>query len=239
MERRICVLGFNTLYNVEMKTNEPTLQELLEKFKELDVCCVSDAMDKLGVPCGLEGIKAIVPGKTICGAAFTVHYVPCGIEKGTVGDFLDDVQPGQVVVIDNAGRTYCTVWGGIMSKYAEKLGIEGTIIDGVCRDVPIIKETNYKIFTKGHYMVTGKDRVEIDAVNVPISISGVQIKPDDIILGDDTGVVAIPKEIAQKVLSIASEISEKESKIEEYTKQGATLSNAREKFNYHTLQTKS
>jgi regulator of RNase E activity RraA len=48
-----------------------------------------------------------------------------------MGDFLDDVQPGQVVVIDNSGREYCTVWGDLMSIAASKKGIAGTLIDGV------------------------------------------------------------------------------------------------------------
>jgi regulator of RNase E activity RraA len=212
-------------------------KNMIDKFKKLDVCCVSDAMDRLGIACGLEGIKAIVPGNTICGTAFTVHYVPCGMTKGTVGDFLDDVQPGQIVVIDNAGRTYCTVWGDLMSISATNRGIGGTVIDGVCRDLPVVKKLNYKIFTKGHYMVTGKDRVEVDAVNVPVSVSGIQIKPGDIILGDDTGVIAIPSEGAERVLAVALEIAEKEAKIEEGLAAGKSLREARAAVNYHSLQT--
>jgi len=74
---------------------------MIEEFREMDTCCISDAMDRLGIPCGLEGIKPVNPDSAMCGPAFTVHYVPCGTVKGTVGDFLDDVKPGQVVVIDN------------------------------------------------------------------------------------------------------------------------------------------
>lgn len=213
-------------------------QEMIDQFRNLDVCCVSDAMDRLGIPCGMEGIKAIVPGSVICGTAFTVHYVPCGIVKGTVGDFLDDVQPGQIVVIDNAGRTYCTVWGDLMSISAVRRGIGGTVIDGVCRDIPVIKKLNYKIFTRGHYMVTGKDRVEVDAVNVPVSISGIQVKPGDIILGDDTGVIAIPAEAAASVLKVSQEIAEKEAMIEEGLARGLSLREARAAVNYHSLQTR-
>lgn len=221
-----------------MKNRGIVQQEIVDKFKELDVCCVSDAMDRLGIPCGLEGIKAVVPVDTMCGTAFTVHYVPCGMTKGTVGDFLDDVHPGQIVVIDNAGRTNCTVWGDLMSISATNRGIGGTIIDGVCRDLPVVKRLKYKIFTKGHYMVTGKDRVEVDAVNIPVSVSGIQIKPGDIILGDDTGVIAIPLEVAERVLLVALEIAEKEAKIEEGLDGGLSLREARASVNYHSLQTR-
>ena len=82
-----------------------------------------------------------------------------------MGDFLDDVEPGQVVVIDNGGRDWCTVWGDIMSLDANLKGVSGTIIDGVCRDLPAIERIGYPIYSKGVYMVTGKDRVYVDAVD--------------------------------------------------------------------------
>ncbi len=214
------------------------MEEIISKFKALDTTSVSDALDKLGVPCGLHRIKPVLSGKSICGRAFTVHYVPCGIEKGTVGDFLDDVKPGEVIVIDNGGRDYCTVWGDIMTITANKMGIAGTVIDGVCRDIPGIVREQYPIYSKGCYMVTGKDRVEVDAVNVTVAISGVQVRPGDIILGDDTGVIVIPKEIEEKVLEIALGIEKTEKLIIDEVLKGSTLKGSREKLNYHHLQTK-
>ncbi len=214
------------------------MNEIIERFRVLDTTCVSDAMDRLGIKCALFDIKPILDGIKICGPAFTVHYVPCGIIKGTVGDFIDDVKHGEVVVIDNSGRTNCTVWGDIMSIVADKNGIEGTVIDGVCRDLPTIIKLKYPIFSKGYYMSTGKDRVEVDAVNVPVSVSGVQVRPGDIILGDDSGVIVIPKEKAKDILEVAETIDEKEKLIEEEVLKGTKLKEARQKFNYHHLQTK-
>ncbi len=213
--------------------------KLIEEIKKMDTASISDAMDKLGIPCGLLGIQAVVEGNKICGEAFTVHYIPCGIEKGNVGDFIDDVLPGQVVVIDNSGRNYCTVWGDIMTYTAKSKGIEGTVIDGVCRDVNGIKKLGYGIYTKGKYMVTGKERVTVDKVNVPVSISGVQVRPNDIILGDDSGVVCIPKERAYEVLEIAKHIEEVEQSIILEVKNGSKLKEAREKLGYHNLQSKN
>lgn len=214
-------------------------KELIELIKKMDTASVSDAMDKLGIPSGLLGIQAVVEGKKICGEAFTVHYIPCGIEKGNVGDFIDDVKPGQVVVIDNSGRNYCTVWGDIMTYTAKTKGIEGTVIDGVCRDVNGIKELGYGIYTKGKYMVTGKERVTVDKINVPVAISGVQVRPGDIILGDDSGVVCIPFEKAEEIYEIAKHIEEVEQKIIAEVKNGSTLKAAREKLGYHNLQSKN
>ena len=217
---------------------EKEVLELVARFRKLDTTSISDAMDKLGIPGGLLGIKAVNRGTRICGTAYTVHYVPCGQIKGTVGDFLDDVEPGQVVVIDNAGREYCTVWGDIMSVTAKLRGVEGTLIDGVCRDLPVLLEGGYPVFSKGWYMVTGKDRVQVDAVQVPVAVSGIQICPGDIIVGDETGAVAVPYPRAAEVAAIAESIEETEEKIIALVKQGVPLKEARKQTGYHHLQTK-
>ena len=214
------------------------MDKIVERFKKLDTTCVSDAMDKIGIECSVYGVKPIQRGEKICGRAFTVHYAPCGAVKGTVGDFLDDVEPGQVIVIDNAGRDNCTVWGDIMAKTAKKYGIAGTVIDGVCRDIPAVIECQYPIFSKGYYMRTGKDRVYVDAVNVPVTLSDIQVCPGDIVLGDDTGVVIIPQSRAEEVADIAENIDRKEQEILALVAQGYKLKDARAMTGYHHLQTK-
>jgi regulator of RNase E activity RraA len=212
--------------------------DVIDGLKKLDTTSVSDAMDRLGIVGGLLGIRPVVEGLSFCGPAFTVHYTPCGQEKGTVGDFLDDVQSGHVVVIDNGGRTYCTVWGDLMTITASRRAVAATVIDGVCRDVPGVKKYAYPIFTRGCYMVTGKDRVECDGVNVPVAVSGVRVNPGDIVMGDDSGALVIPKERAEEVYRVARDIADRESLIEKELHAGASLREARNKVNYHKLQTR-
>ena len=214
------------------------MDAILKRFQKLDTTCVSDAMDKIGVECACYGIKPVHFGQRICGRAFTVHYAPCGAVKGTVGDFLDDVAPGQVIVIDNAGRDNCTVWGDIMAKTAKKMGVAGTVIDGVCRDLPALVESGYAVFSKGYYMRTGKDRVYVDAVNVPVTLSDIQVRHGDIVIGDDTGVVVVPDSVAERVAEIAENIDAKEQEILALVEQGHKLKEARELTGYHHLQTK-
>lgn len=210
----------------------------LERWGEISTTNISDALDKLGISGGCLGIVPVVQGVKMAGTAYTVHYIPCGQAKGTVGDFIDDVKPGDVVVIDNAGREYCTVWGDILTLYSRTNGIAGTVIDGVCRDVPNIRKMGYPVFAKGHYMVTGKDRVQVDAVQVPVSVSGVQVKPGDILVGDDTGVVVIPRERADEVYAAALAIGEAEEGIERLVEEGHSIAEARRRYGYHTLQRK-
>ena len=216
--------------------NQP--DNLVKEFGKLDTTAISDALDRLGIRGGCYGITPQVLGVKAVGRAFTVRYRPCGIEKGTVGDFLDDVEPGQVVVLDNGGRTYATVWGDIMTVYAQKRGIAGTVIDGVCRDMPRIHEVKYPIYTRGHIMVTGKDRVELDGINIPVAVSDVQVRPNDIVACDDTGVVIIPHYKAEEVMKIAKEIDEIEQSILEMLAKGMTMREARKQKGYHKLQTK-
>ena len=214
--------------------------ELVEAFKALDTASVSDAMDKIGIPAGCHGIKPVVTGVKFAGRAYTVKYRACGVvERGTVGDFLDDVPTGDVIVIDNGGRTDCTIWGDIMTTLAHHKGIAGTVIDGVCRDVPKIRELGYPIFTRDYYMMTGKDRIEIEAVNVPVTVSQRQVRPGDIVVADDSGVVIVPASKAEEVLKIALEIEHAEQEILKRIAQGKTLREARAELQYHALQTKT
>jgi regulator of RNase E activity RraA len=161
-----------------------------------------------------------------------------GEVKGTVGDYIDVAQPGDVIVLDNHGRMDCTVWGDILTVTAKLKNIAGTVIDGVCRDVPNILKEQYPLFSRGRFMMTGKDRVMVEAVNVMVSIGKVQVKPGDILVGDDSGVVVIPKERAPEILKVALEIEEAENLIEDAVRKGLSIKEAREKYRYHSLQTK-
>jgi 4-hydroxy-4-methyl-2-oxoglutarate aldolase len=96
---------------------------------------ISDALDRLGRDGALLGIAPLANGQRVQGRAYTVKYIPAGNPPGTVGDYLDEVESGQVVVLDNDGRLDATVWGDILTAMAHTKGIAGTVIDGVNRDV--------------------------------------------------------------------------------------------------------
>lgn len=213
-------------------------KSLIQAFYSLSTATISDGLDRLGIRGGCEGILPVVPGVKMAGPAFTVRYVPTGEVKGTVGDYIDDAQPGDVIVLDNHGRTDCTVWGDILTVTAKMKQIAGTVIEGVCRDVPNILKEQYPLFSRGRFMMTGKDRVMVEAVNVIVSIGKVQVKPGDVLVGDDSGVVVIPGERAAEVLKVALEIEEAENLIEDAIRKGSSIREAREKYRYHSLQTK-
>ena len=125
-----------------------------------------------------------------------------------------------------------------MTFYSQKHGFAGTVIDGVCRDLPRILDTKYPIYTRGHFMVTGKDRVEVGGINVPVSIGNVQVCANDIVMCDDSGVLVVPMKRAEEVLKVAVSIDETEQQILALLDKGMSLGEAREKMGYHSLQTK-
>ena len=87
---------------------------------------VSDALDRLGLKGSAHGIAPLANGPRMASPAYTVRYVPVGDPKGTVGDYIDDIPPAAVAVLDNQGRTDATVWGDILTEYAASRGIAGT-----------------------------------------------------------------------------------------------------------------
>lgn len=214
-------------------------EDLVALFEGLDTPGVSDAMDKLGIPGQCLDVMPLADyDRVVVGPAYTVQYVSASTPPGTVGDFIDDVAPGDVVVIDNQGRTDCTVWGDIMTQYAGQHGIAATVIDGVCRDVSRALDDDYPIFSKGRFMRTGKDRVQVQSINQPVSIGGARVCARDIVVADANGVVVVPRGHAREVAEAARRIEAVEAQIRSLISQGKSLRQARQALGYHTLQSK-
>src|ERR671932_1455602 len=209
---------------------DPTVQGL----GTLPTATISDALDRLGIVGQVLGIAPLDPKFRLAGRAFTLRYRPTGlVERGNVGDYIHDVPPGEIVVLDNAGRLDCTVWGDILTAVSHRRGVGGTVIHGVCRDVSRALDLGYPIFSRGRYMRTGKDRVEVESMGQPISLGEVQVRPGDILVGDADGVVVIPRVREQEVFTTAREIEDAEQGIERETAKGLRLEEARQTFRYH------
>jgi regulator of RNase E activity RraA len=210
----------------------------VQRAAKLDTTAISDAMDRLGIAGQCLNIKPLDPRFRLTGRAFTILYGPAGTPPGTVGDYIEDVPPGGVVVLDNGGRENATVWGDILTWVATRRGVAGTVIDGACRDTHLARELGYPIYSRSYSMRTGKDRIQVEAMGGPVNIGDARVHQGDILRGDADGVVAIPRAHEDAILTNAEQIDAAESEIRRLVNEGNTLTEARAKLGYHKLQTK-
>lgn len=211
----------------------------LERARKLETATLSDALDRLGIVGQCRGIHPRDPGFTLVGRARTLLYGPAAKPAGTVGDYIDDIMPGEVMVLDNGGREDVTVWGDILTEIASRRGLGGTVIDGICRDVACCRALGYPVFARNHWMRTGKDRVQVEAYDVPVTIGEARVAKGDIIVGDADGIVVLPHDHEDAILDAAEEIHVVEEAIRQAVRQGARLDDARKANRYHQLQTRA
>jgi 4-hydroxy-4-methyl-2-oxoglutarate aldolase len=217
-------------------SNRADQDEAAGRVRRLPVTTISDALDRLGIAGHCLGIKPLDHRFTLCGRALPMRTIPIGVARGTVGDYIDDVGAGDVIVIDNGGRPDATVWGDILTFVAHAKGVAGTVIDGHCRDISRSIELGYPIYSRGWSMRTGKDRVQLDGFNVPVSIGDARVNPGDLMTGDANGVVVIPRERESAVIALAEQIHAAEEEICRAVESGMRLDEARTKFKYFELQ---
>ncbi len=208
----------------------------VERAGRIDTATLSDALDRLGIAGQCLGIKPLDQRFRMVGRAFTLLYAPVGHPAGTVGDYIDDIPPGSVVVHDNGGRENATVWGDILTFVAHRRGLAGTVIDGACRDTSLALELGYPMFSRSYSMRTGKDRVQLEATNVIVTIGEARVAPGDIVRGDSDGVIVIPRLREDEVLDAAEAIDAAEARIREAVASGLRLDEARRQMQYHLLQ---
>lgn len=211
----------------------------LQRSSKLDTTSISDALDRLGIAGQCLNIKPLDHQFQVTGRAFTILYGPAGTPPGTVGDYIDDVEPGRVVVLDNGGRENATVWGDILTWVAHRRGIAGTVIDGACRDTHLSRELGYPVYSRSYSMRTGKDRVQVEAMNGPVNIGDARVNAGDLLRGDADGVLVIPREHEDAVLDAAEEIDRIEQQIRAALSDGKTLTDARRLLGYHRLQSRT
>ena len=210
----------------------------VQRASKLDTTAISDALDRLGIAGQCLGIKPLDHRFRLAGRAFTILYGPAGSPPGTVGDYIDDVPVGGVVVLDNGGRENATVWGDILTWVAHTRGVAGTVIDGACRDTHLSLELAYPIFSRSYSMRTGKDRVQVEAMGGPVNIGDARVLQGDLLRGDSDGIVVIPKAHESEVLAVAEEIDAVEDQIRRAVQGGMNLTEARRQHGYHKLQTR-
>ena len=209
-----------------METGTPIVSKLFKKYDESELYKVfsmvstpniSDAMHRLPA---MRGIRPVWHGCRMVGKAVTVRTYPGDWAK-TV-EAIDIAGSGDALVIDAAGAEIA-VWGELASWSCKMKEIAGVVIDGGIRDVEDIQEMQFPAFARYITSAAGEPK-GFGEINVEIECGGLKVAPGDWIVGDDNGVMIIPKDKAQEMANRAMDVLERENRIREEIKRGSTLS---------------
>ena len=203
--------------------------ELLDGFTALDSCAVSDALDAVGLPAGLGGLRPMWGASAVVGFAVTVQVEP--YQPGPAGPHIAasavaEAGPCDVMVIANHARTDVSCWGGLLSLGAQVRGVRGVVVDGACRDVAEAQDLAFPVYARASVPATARGRLRQHSTGEPIVIAGVAVEPGDVVVADATGVAFVPRARAVEVLKAATAVQGREQAIAADLRAGVPLPQA-------------
>jgi regulator of RNase E activity RraA len=190
-------------------------KSIIDRTMKLYVAALSDAADEIGLPkvCMDRGIIPLTKNKRMAGFARTGKLTRSPANRPYDEKQLDvfmslgtEAVDGDLLVIDMAGATDCSAWGQILTKIGIPRGVRGAVIDGTSRDIYDIDKTNFTVFARGRHPGTMRGRLDMESVQKPIVCGGVTVNPGDLIFGDGDGIVVIPADRIEEVLTHAEEV---------------------------------
>ncbi len=164
------------------------------------------------------GIAALYRPIALCGPAFPVAAAPG--DNLAVHLALADAPAGSVLVVSTGGELHRGFWGEVMTEAALARGIVGLVTDGAVRDIRAIRDLRFPVFSGG-VAIPGTEKKEPGSRNTPVELAGVEVGPEDLIVGDDDGVVVVPKKLVGDVRSAAEARTRKEAAFIASLRQGA------------------
>ncbi|MCL2863070.1 MAG: orotidine 5'-phosphate decarboxylase [Methanimicrococcus sp.] len=207
-----------TLHASRKKSKEA---EMFEIFGKISTSNISDAMHRKGA---MRGILPKIHGKKIVGRAVTVRTF--GGDWAKPVEAIDISGPGDIIVIYN-GDDNIAMWGGLATQTAVNRKLEGVVIDGAVRDFDEIQKLDFPVFA-ANIVPNAGDPKGLGEINVEITCGGQTVNPGDIIVGDDSGVIVIPKERAYEIARRSEEVWKREKRLAEEIRNGKTLAGALE-----------
>ena len=210
-------------------------KEVLEGFRALGdlTGTTSDAMDQLGIAGAVPGstLRPTDPKARVVAQAVTVlnrktkKSVPEAVSSKKSG--LADIEahnlaePGDILVIQGVANV--SSMGGVSASIGKRQGEAGAVVDGAVRDIDHSRDIGYPVWSSSVSPMTGKWRIQTVAVNKPVSIAGVRVKPGDLVIADEVGVCFIPFQKAARVLVMAQRLSRAEGQRLERLAAGISL----------------
>jgi regulator of RNase E activity RraA len=205
----------------------------LARFTELDTATVSDALDSCGLPPGQGGLRPMWGRPKVAGFAVTVELEPVRAQPDAghggahiLTGAIAGAGPEDVIVVANGGRTDVSSWGGIVSAGAAMRSVRGVITDGACRDVSQARELGFPVFARARVPVTARGRLRQKSAGEPVMVGEVTVRPGDVVMADEDGIVIVPRERAAEVLGAAQRLAGRETAIEAEVRAGIPLPQA-------------
>ena len=189
--------------------------ELKKAFKMVSTCNICDAMHNKGA---MLGIKPLKYGYHMAGKALTVRTLDGDWAK--VIEAIDIADENTVIVVEEHGEK--AIWGELATNSAIIKKIEGVVIDGSIRDVNHIKKLDLPVFYRNINPEAGEPK-GYGEIGTEIRCGGQIVRKGDWIIGDDNGVVVVPKEKAVEIANRAINVMERENRIREEIKRGSSL----------------
>jgi regulator of RNase E activity RraA len=211
-------------------------QDLLARCARIGSSTWSDALDSFGISGLVEGIQRRSGDELIVGFATTARQVAGELGRYdradfAVGKLVAATGPGRVLMIDVGGAPIST-FGGIASMAAKARGATAVVIDGACRDVDEIQAVGLWMASRWVSPRTGKTRLQLQELGQQVTIGSVIVNEGDLVIGDDTGIVVVPRAQLEKVLAEAERILEVDFAVEKGIKEGKTFAQAAAAANY-------
>lgn len=219
---------------IHQGTRPDTSPELISAFKDLATSTIGNVLDDLGIGGIGLNLRPVAPGMRFVGAALTVKEVTGAKNAYTPSEFglgavIDMCQPLDVVMIDNGGQQVST-WGGVASVAAMQNGVAGLVVDGGVRDADEIIEQGFPVFSRHVVPLSGKTRVKVIEINTIVKIDGMPVHPGDIIIGDSSGLVVVPRDRAAEVAQRASELERQDRLASDEIRAGLSFTEALRKY---------
>lgn len=193
----------------------PSAADVVARYRRLDSCVVSDAADALGASAVLiPGLGPMWEGARVTGRAVTTLLAPGPAAAPSVhlgARAIEQATGTDVIVVANAGRTGMGSWGGLLSLAASLRGVAGVVTDGALRDVDEARELRFAAFARAATPRTARGRVHEVSCGEPVRLSGVDVRPGDLVVADASGVLVVPWEEAAGVLTRAEELAAREA----------------------------
>jgi regulator of RNase E activity RraA len=190
---------------IEKHPSAPSVApELLERLRGLQVALISDQLHRSR---GYAGLRPYHTPAPLAGTAVTVR-TRAG-DNLAILRALEFCRPGDVMVVDADGDCANALVGGILTFYAASIGMAGMVLDGAIRDIAEIGERTFPVYARGHTH-RGPYKDGPGAINVPVSIGGMTVRPGDILVGDQDGLLAFAPEETEDLIARATAHREKE-----------------------------